>query len=58
MAARLRSMSSSAVAHAETLILMAGLPSRCVMPHQHILSRCMLAITRRAVSTPPNDLCT
>lgn len=48
-------MSTSAVAHDETLILMAGLPGCCVMPHQEVFPGIMLAITRRAASCSPND---
>ena len=56
--ARLRSTSSSVVAHDETLIRMAVCPCQIVPPHQHVPSAWIAPITRLVVSASPNDTST
>src|SRR5207248_5740061 len=58
IAARLRSTSSSVVAHEETLMRMAVRPCHTVPPAQHVPSACTPAITRRVSSASPNDTST
>jgi hypothetical protein len=53
MACRLRSKSSSVVAHEETLIRMATRPCHTVSPNQHVPSAWIALTTRRVVSSSP-----
>src|SRR4029077_4113417 len=58
IAARLRSTSSSVVAHEETLMRMAVRPCHTVPPAQHVPSACTPAITPRVSSASPNQTST
>ncbi len=58
MAARLRSTSSSVVAHEETLMRIAVRSCHTVPPAQHVPSAWIPAITRRVSSASPNETST
>ena len=53
-AARLRSTSSSVVAHEETLMRIAARPFQCVPPHQQVPSRCTPRMTSVVTRSSPN----
>ena len=55
IASRLRSTSSSVVAHDDTLIRMAVRPCHTVGPAQQVPSCCTRSITRSVCSAEPND---
>src|SRR6516225_1971895 len=55
MAARLRSTSSSVVAHDDTLMRLAVWPCQTVPPQQQVPSDWMAPMTRRVVSASPKD---
>ena len=58
IASRLRSTSSSVVAHDETLIRIAVCPRHMVAPAQHVPSAWIAAIMPRVVSASPNETST
>lgn len=55
IATRLRSTSSSVVAHEETLMRMAVRPCHTEPPHQQVPSRWTSSMTRLVVSGSPNE---
>ena len=56
--ARLRSTSSSVVAHEDTLMRIAVRPCQTVPPHQHVPSACTPAMTRCVSAGSPNETST
>src|SRR5215510_5320876 len=55
IASKLRSTSSSVVAHEETLMRIAARPCHTVPPHQQVPSAWIASITRRVVSSSPKE---